>query len=271
MADRTTRFIVLGCGHTGTTLVSGLLHINGFGSFNVSRLFENLTLNDLNRAILSGKVSDDGPVRDFLAKVERRTRGKWALKDPQLTETIPMFYRNINHPVKIIFIFRDPGATVRSLRKEREMHEPHLNPDEMHEAAEQEYLTRTGAALAFLDTINQSPVLYVRYDDLVDGRSGDTLARFVGQSLDLSFVQPSKRHSSPIPVSDKVLNLHAELEKRYAENQREVIRTTNPVEQKMAEGMTLKTRIVVQSNRVTNRLRRLAQDVNRSFEEWRRF
>lgn len=254
-----TRFLVIGCGHTGTTLVSGILHINGYGSFNVSRLFENLSLNALNRGLLAGKITGDNEVRAFLAEVERRTGGRWSLKDPRLCETAPVFYRNLEHPVKIICNFRDPGATVRSLRREREIHEPHLSPEEMQRAAEEEYLTRTRAALRFLDDINRNPVLYVRYDDLIDRRSDDALSRFVGHPLDMTFIEPAKSRSTPIPVSDAVLGMHAEMERRYAANRQTIIESSVPVRPgRVGRGRSLRTQFFLQSNRIANKLRRIA-------------
>src|SRR3569623_2028788 len=100
MRDEGTRFLVIGCGHTGTTLVSGILHINGYRSFEVSSLFESRALNRLNRAILSGEVPDDRPIQDFLTTLERRTGGRWSLKDPRFCEPAPRFYRNNTQPPK---------------------------------------------------------------------------------------------------------------------------------------------------------------------------
>src|SRR5689334_12903622 len=96
------RFLVLGCGHTGTTLISGILHINGYGSFRVSRDFENTDLNRLNQKILDGVDVKDAEIREFLGAVERRSSGIWSLKDPRLSETISRFYSNIAEPVNII-------------------------------------------------------------------------------------------------------------------------------------------------------------------------
>jgi hypothetical protein len=254
-----TRFLVLGCGHTGTTLVSGILHVNGYRSFKVSSLFESLALNALNRAILRGEVADDRPIQAFLARLERRTGGRWALKDPRLCQTAGRFYRNIVAPTKIIFNFRDPGATVRSLRREREEHEPHLSPAEMQAAAEDEYVTRTSGALAFLDAESRSPVLFIRYDDLLARRQDAALARFVGHPLDMSFVQPGKRVSTPIPVSDRVLELHAEVERRYRINQREYPSAADAAPP--AAGLTLSTLAQVKTVRALERLRRLAARV----------
>ena len=74
-------FLILGCGHTGTTLISGILHINGYGSSKVSRLFEDEVLNDLNERILVGADVGEREIEDFLATLEKKTQGRWCLKD----------------------------------------------------------------------------------------------------------------------------------------------------------------------------------------------
>jgi hypothetical protein len=251
-----SRFVVLGCGHTGTTLVAGILHINGYGSFKVSGLFENLELNDLNRHLLADGV-DDEAVKDFVAKLERKTGGKWSLKDPRLSETLSAFYRHIRKPVKIIFNFRDPGTTVRSLMKEREMHEKHLTLEESRLSSEEEWLRRNRAALKFLDNDNHSPVLFTRYDDLVDRRLDDALSRFVGHPLDLTFIEPTRRRSSPVAVSAELLDLYAELNRRFEANQREILRTTVAVKlQPRAAERTTWTRQHLFTNRIANGIRR---------------
>ncbi len=125
---RPTRFLVLGWGHTGTTLISGILHINGYGSFNVSQLFENTRLNSLNQRILDGAHVGETEIETFLAAVERRTKGRWSLKDPRLSETVGRFYAHIREPVGIIVNYRHPGPTVRSLYRERELYESPPQP-----------------------------------------------------------------------------------------------------------------------------------------------
>ena len=250
-----SRFLILGCGHTGTTLISGILHINGFGSFNISRLFENARLNDLNRRILSGRGVDDSEIAVFVAEVERRTRGRWCLKDPRLSETAGRFYPHIPQPLKIILNYRHPGATVRSLIREREEHESHLSPEEMRASAEEEWLRLNRAALAFLDQENRSPLLITRYDDLVDHELDDAVCSFVGRSLDLSFIEPTKRRSAPVTVRQELLDLYEELNARYETNRGEILDTTNPVPVRRTSRRTVRTSLHVEANRVVNGIR----------------
>jgi hypothetical protein len=249
----------LGCGHTGTTLISGILHINGYGSFRVSRLFENLSLNDLNRRILNGDDVAEDEIRGFLRAVEMRSRGRWSLKDPRLSETISELYSRIAEPVKIIFNYRHPGPTVRSLIRERELHESYLTPQQMLESAQEEWLTRNRAALNFLDTHNHSPLLITNYDDLVDRRMDAIVCRFVGKPLDMSFIQPVKRRSSPVAVDPELLTVYEDLNRRFAANTNEIMLTTVPISPKTNRNTpSVRTRAHVFSNRVQNGLRRRA-------------
>ena len=250
-----SRFLILGCGHTGTTLISGILHINGFGSFNVSRLFENTRLNDLNRRILDGQDVDDSEIGAFIAEVERRTKARWCLKDPRLSETAGRLYPRIPQPLKIILNYRHPGSTVRSLIREREEHESHLSPEEMLASAEEEWLRLNRAALAFLDLENRSPLLITRYDDLVDRGLDELVCRFVGRSLDLSFIEPAKRRSAPLSVRPELLDLYEELNGRYEANRSEILDTTRPVPVRRTSGRTVRTRLHVEANRVVNGIR----------------
>ena len=64
-------------------------------------------------------------------------------------------------------------------------------------SAEDEWLSRNRAALEFLDKENRSPVCIIRYDDLVDRKLDETLCRFVGRPLDMSFIRPEKRRIQP--------------------------------------------------------------------------
>jgi hypothetical protein len=249
------RFLILGCGHTGTTLISGIFHINGYGSFKISQDFENLDLNALNQQILSGSDVSDDDIKAFITAVEKRTGGKWSLKDPRLSETISRFYRHVSQPVRIVFNYRHPGATVRSLIKDRETYEAFLTPEQMLKSAEEEWLRRNRAILNFLDTENRSPLLMINYEGLVDRKLDQTLCRFVGHPLDLSFIEPKKRHSAPMLVNDDLLELYEILNRRSEDNHREVFRTTNPVPVRVIRGPTPRTRIHVVSNRLINGFR----------------
>ena len=131
----------------------------------------------------------------------------------------------------------------------------HLTAEQMQASAEEEWLSRNRAALAFLDGKNRSPLLITRYDDLVDHQLDEVLCRFVGRSLDLSFIEPSRRRSAPVSVGQELLDLYEELNARYEVNRSEILETTKPVPVRPTSGRTARTRIHVETNRIVNGIR----------------
>jgi hypothetical protein len=254
--DRITRFLILGCGHTGTTLVSGIFHINGYGSFNVSRLFENREMNELNRRLLKNEAVSEDEIKAFLGKLESKSHGKWSLKDPRLSETVSTYYRHIETPVKIVFHFRDPRPTVSHILAERRLYRPDLSEKELLESAEGEWLRCNRAILNFLDNENTSPNIITDYDDILDGRFHGLLCRFVGHPLDLSFIQRSKRRAKPMDVSRELLDLHKEIRSRYEMSSKHIIATTDPAKVRQHCRRTARTAFCTAQNRVINAFRR---------------
>jgi hypothetical protein len=255
-ASRTypSRFLVVGCGHTGTTLISGILHINGYGSFDVSPQFENRRLNRLNDRLLDGSSPDEREIVDFFADVERRTGGRWALKDPRLSETIERFFPRLPHPVGIVFNFRDPGSTVDTLYRERQMFLRHMTHEEMVTDSEDEYLRRNRAVLRFMDEHGAVPVLMVNYDELVNGSMDEVVCRFVGRTLDTSFADVSLRRARPMPVRQELTDLYHELLGRYEKNRADILRTSDPVPLAAHRGRTVRTRFYLTRSRFSDRI-----------------
>jgi hypothetical protein len=235
--------------------VSGLFHINGYGSFKVSRLFENIELNALNERILAGDAVSTSEICRFLEKVENRSKGRWSLKDPRLSETIGKIYPHISGEIAVIFNFRHPGSTVQSLIKERELHQSHLTSTQMIASAEDEWLRRNRSIVKFLDSNSTVPVLFTDYDELLRGHLDELVCRFVGHTLDLSFIQPNKRHSSPIDVRSELLELYDDLSQRMEVNGEQIVATTASVPVATRRYPSPRTRLFVGANRVTNSLR----------------
>ncbi len=172
--------------------------------------------------------------------------------------------------MKVVFNYRHPGPTVRSLMKEKEL-EGYVTREEIVRGAEDEWLTRNRSVLEFLDGENRSPVCVVRYDDLVDRKLDETLCRFVGWPLDLSFIEPARRRSTPMPVRQELLDLYEELNDRFQANRNEIARTTRLVPVKVTTRTTLRTWRHIQANRIVNgvrwRLARLDRLQNRRWAE----
>ena len=215
----TTRFVVLGCGHTGTTLLSGIFHISGFESAQVNSLFESEPLLELDKRLLSGAgESVYAEFENFFHILEDKTKGRWCIKDPRLSLTIHKVYPLMPKPIKILYNFRDPRNTVKHLLKERERHCPDMTPSEAFADAENEYYERNKSILEFIDTHPEISYLTVNYDDLVDGKLRDVIDRFVGKRMNYTFIQPYKRKSPPIEVSHEIIALYKSIMDLYSRN-----------------------------------------------------
>ena len=223
MGEKTTRFIVMGCGHTGTTLVSGILLFNGFRNYNLCGDLENRELNTLCYRILNGGEVADNEISDFLDRLEQRSGGRWSLKSPHLADVISRINPLIKKPVKIIYHVRAPGPTVAHLLNERRRNWPEVPDAQRLVSAENEWLQRNRACLSFLDGMCQSACLITDYDEIIEGKQDELLCRFVGESLDLSFVEPRKRRSSPMEVSPELIELYAEISARRFRNNAEIL------------------------------------------------
>jgi len=214
-----TRFVLLGCGHTGTTLLSGIFHISGFGSIEENWLFESRPLVDLNKKVLNG--ADQEVYQDFaqfFQVLEDRTNVRWCIKDPRLSLTIHDIYPLIPKPIKVLYNFRDPRNTVTHLLKERERWCPEMTPAEAVDDAENEYYVRNKSILEFIDTHPEIECLMINYDDLVDGKLQEVIDRFVGKPMNYEFIQPRKRKSPSIEVDDRLMELYDRIMDLYARN-----------------------------------------------------
>lgn len=217
-----TRFVVVGCGHTGTTLLSGIMKSNGFGSLGeLSKTCESKALNRLNELLYEREITPRlrYAIDDFLEQLEAHTKGKWCLKDPLFSYTLPLIYPRIRHPVRLLFNFRHPGSTVEHLRRDR-MKNGYLTSSEAlrHLSSEKEWVAKTEAVLGFISAHPELEYLLVDYDDLVDGKIRQVLEAFVGSRLCFGFVNPSKRKSPKVEVSQHLLDIYSTLRNRIEEN-----------------------------------------------------
>ncbi|MFB6273725.1 MAG: hypothetical protein ABEL51_12600 [Salinibacter sp.] len=222
--DKSSRFVILGCGHTGSTLISGIFKISGYGSIPpISGMFESRELNRLCN-ILIGRCRQphlDLTIDSFLQVLESQSCGKWSLKDPLLPFVMPMVYQRMAFPCEVIFNFRHPGPTVAHLLEGRRQFRNDLTEEEAQASAEAEYINKNKAVLSFI-TNNNMNYLMVEYDDLLDGSIHGTLNKFVGEPLNYRFIDPGKRRSPRIEVSKQCDDLYQELKQMAERNQNDV-------------------------------------------------
>lgn len=222
--NKTTRFIILGCGHTGTTLISGIFKISGFATLGVpSSTFERPYLNDLNDKIV-GRDSNytiSKSIDYFLEKLEARTKGKWCLKDPLMAYTIDKIFPRIADPVKIVFNFRDPRKTVSHLYEETNEYFPDQPKTIIKQLAEQQYLRTNRSILKFLENYNV-PYIGVNYERLLNGSLNKKINSFVGKEMNYEFIDPAKSKAEPIDVSENLVNLYQEIKEKAKNSLQEV-------------------------------------------------
>ncbi len=225
--SKSNRIIVLGCGHTGTTLISGILHLNGFGFKKVSTQFEPLRLNELTaRAKKEGLTKEiKKHIEKFFKSLDKKENKNWAVKDPKLCYWIDEIDNVIPKPYKVIFNFRKPGSTVQHLADDRVEFEG-MSRKKAREDAESHYLLKNKNVMDFLKKKSKSEnkkLLYVNYDDLVDRYLVNIIDRFVRKKLNYGFIKPRKRKAKEINVSEEVQKIYARAMKNYMNNISQVV------------------------------------------------
>ncbi len=236
MENQITRFIILGCGHTGSTLISGIFNISGFGTIGLSRsVFESRQINDLCNLLFERKLEPclEYTIDHFLDRLEKKTGGKWCIKDPLLSFTIEQIYPRISQPIKVVFNYRDPRNTVTHLLKEIRKWRPDLSDDQARKTAEMQWYKSNTAAIEFLEKNDNLPYLMVNYDELVNGKLFDIIDRFVGKEMNYEFIKPSKRRSPVSAVSRELLCLYDELNDMSQQNHEIILENMSKINRRI--------------------------------------
>jgi len=206
--------IILGCGHTGTTLISGILHLNGYKTDCVDNLYENPELVRINKEILQNNINKDR-IKNFFKEINKKNK-YWTLKDPRLSDTIDILYNYIDVPVRYIYNFREPGSTVNHLIKEYKNAE--MSYKDKLKASENEWYSKNIKILNFLSKLEKNDYIIINYDDLIELKLNSIINRFIGKKLNYGFIKPKKRKSKSIKVNKKLIDLYTEINKKYEEN-----------------------------------------------------
>jgi len=206
--------IILGCGHTGTTLISGILHINGYATNCVDNLYENTELVRINEKILKKNI-DENEIKSFFKKINKKNK-YWTLKDPRLSDTIEYLEKFIKVPVRYIYNFREPGSTVNHLIKE--YNSENMSYNDKLEASEKDWYDKNYKILNFISKLNNDEYLIINYDDLLELKLNVLLNRFFGKKLKFGYIKPKKRRSKTIEVDKKLSELYLEINKKYHES-----------------------------------------------------
>ena len=225
------RFVVLGCGHTGTTLISGILHRSGFWGCDVETHYEPVPLTLICEKILraDGIISDElkNEIKNYFKTLEEQSGGVWTLKDPRLSNVIEILAPFIDQPFKIIFNYRHPANTVKHLLVYGDV--GGVSRKENLDYCQSQYVSMNFNVLKFIDDHPDIPSLLVNYDDLVDRKLDHIICRFTGKMMDFSFINPKKRRALPEPIGGAAEACYAKLNARYQQNILNEILYANPV------------------------------------------
>lgn len=213
--------LVLGCGRSGTSMVTGALAGAGYHlaeglhqarRANPKGFFEAPAINDLNELLLARMLEPDSrfsggqrwlavpseastPVAtaDELAAMERLLASKpFCHKDPRFAFTLPA-WRQALGDTRFVVVFRDPARTVRSLVEEcREA--PYLANVEFSEA--DAYALWEASYNAILEQSRQGGEwLFMHYDQVLTPAGLDRLSEFLGAEVDRDFPDRKLRRS----------------------------------------------------------------------------
>lgn len=230
--------LVMGCGRSGTSMVTGMLHGAGWfvgdnpfppRSANAKGFFETPEINGINEYLLAPAVRNEAPKRrmqhwlsyaptaldldvpdglrvrmDALGK-----KGPFAYKDPRFCYTLDAWRPSVPD-AKFVCIFRDPAATAASIMKEVDG---------------EEYMQGCGIDFAgalnvwnamyrrILDDHSQTGQwLFVHFDELFTEEGVRRLESFVGAPVAADFPEAKlKRSQSSEAIPAEIADTFAEL------------------------------------------------------------
>ena len=201
--------VILGCGRSGSSLLSSLFA--GAGFFAGSRLhpprdsnpagfFESDEINQINNRILEGQRSANGlsgwvgvytePIErapdDVVARIEEQTaQAPWCFKDPRFSYTLSAWDGWLG-ACTVLCVFREPAAVVASLLKECAAYYPQYDMTQVR--AEELWRANYRSVLERIEPRHR--VCWVSYEDLLDGVGLEALETRLGVRLDRGLVRP---------------------------------------------------------------------------------
>ncbi len=224
--------LVLGSGRSGTSMLAGTLAVAGYymgedlypaRDSNPKGFFEGPEINGINEELIRAitPVRPRGPLGRFfrrrpgdnqrwLARVpfdvtfkatpellarirEQVKRAPFCFKDPRFCYTLPVWRERIGD-VAFLCVFRDPGATVRSILKEcREIE--YLS--DLSIDARRAYEVWTLMYRHVLEKHSeQGDWLFLHFDQLIDGSAGPRIEALLGVRPDMGFPDAQLRRSN---------------------------------------------------------------------------
>lgn len=218
-----SRIVVLGCGHSGSSLIAGILYFSGYKTLSYpSPTFECTVLNALNEKILENgsKILNYINAKIYLNQIDSY-KGGWYIKDPLLPFTIQYILHDYDKTVKVIYIYRHPENNVEHLLRKKKRYHTFLNERDAIRIAEEEWLAKNKAIIRFIRSANY-PYLLVEYDKLVDKNKNliSQIRNFIPKSVNFEFVNPSKRKAKKIEVREELHRLYDNIVSMESGNKR---------------------------------------------------
>lgn len=204
----------MGCGHSGTTLLSGLMYFNGYKMLSPpTYTFECYYLNRLNEKILSEEniFFKRKNIQFYLDNLENYIKGKWVLKDPLLNFLIEDYDNLIKDDYKILVIYRNPGKVINHLYKALKTHISDKEDSEILEMAKKQWLYSNEKILQFINKTNGEYYI-IDYDDLLTYKHIDKLELYLGHNVNMNFVNKKLNKSKELDIESDFIEMFNKLE-----------------------------------------------------------
>lgn len=237
--------LILGCGRSGTSMVTGTLRNAGYymggklyrpRSANPKGFFESLPINAINERLLAPVAPSRSrnpflriwrasfPSERWLARVPVGTpieaparlvrriarhvaQGPFAFKDPRFCYTLPAWRPHLPDGTAFLCIFREPGRTVTSILKECR----NLYPDIRLDHADA-FGIWTDMYQHVLETHrHDGDWLFVHYDQVLDGTALPRIEQHLGARVDRDFAEPALKRATLIEPPPEAARVYSEL------------------------------------------------------------
>lgn len=235
LSNKKTPVIILGCGRSGTSLLTSLIiknyeftgknPISTMNKYNPHGYFEDIDINNLNDQIISesglalpleensiryggwlSKCNSDTVWKasaDSIKEIKKHTEKKlFCYKDPRFSYTFPIWREIISKDVKFLVAVRQPGKNANSIvdfPSSRELNLTFEDALEIWHAMYSNILKYAG-----------NNFLYIHYEDLV-AKKLERIEKFLGIKADGAMIDAKLDVEPEALVSDKYGELYKQL------------------------------------------------------------
>ncbi|APZ42941.1 sulfotransferase [Acidihalobacter ferrooxydans] len=238
--------LILGCGRSGTSMLTGTLARAGYymgdwlyrpNAANPKGFFESYTVNSINERLLT-RVSPASRSRSLLKRLWRTSfpserwlirlpvhtpiegdarslrrisrlvsKAPFAYKDPRFCYTLDAWRDRLPDDTVFLCIFREPGRTVQSMLKE-------------HQRVYSDLPFSTDDAFGVWNDMyrhilerhrHQGDWLFIHFDQMLDGSKAEAIESLLNTRIDRDFPDRRLQRSAPGATPDYALETYREL------------------------------------------------------------